>query len=64
MITGAIQNIIIHIIPIVIEVLTSMVIDMLIHTGMGLRMDTNIIMVGIIMVGIIMAGIENVLTKV
>ena len=59
-ITGAIQDI-----PIVTEVLTSMVIDMLIHTGMGLRIDPNIIIdTGIIMVGIIMAGIENVLTKV
>ncbi|MCZ6520624.1 MAG: hypothetical protein O6848_03940, partial [Bacteroidetes bacterium] len=31
--------------------------DIIIHTGMGLRIDTDIIMVGIIDTGIIMVGI-------
>ena len=31
--------------------------DIIIHTGMGLRIDTGIIMVGIIDTGIIMVGI-------
>jgi len=49
MITGPIQDIIIH--------ATLTVIHMVIHTAMGLRIDTDIIMVGIIDTGIIMVGI-------
>ncbi len=49
MITGPIQDIIIH--------ATLTVIDMVIHTAMGLRIDTDIIMVDIIAVGIMAVGI-------
>ena len=54
-ITGAIQDIIIHIIP-TAEDITTVVIDMDIHTGMGFRIDTGIIIdTDIIMAGIIIA---------
>jgi len=57
----AIQDIIIHTIPIVTEDLTTTVIDMFIHTGMGLRIDTGIIIeTGIIMAVIIAVGIMEV----
>ena len=53
-ITRAIQDIIIPI----AEDLTTMVIAMVIHTGMGLRIDIGIIIdTDIIMVGIIMSGV-------
>ncbi len=55
--TVAIQDIIIHIIPIVTEDLTTIVIDMFIPTGMGIRIDTGIIMVDIIAVDIIAVDI-------
>ena len=52
MITGPIQDIIIH-----ATLTVTTIIDMVIHTAMGLRIDTGIIMVGIIDTGIIMVGI-------
>ncbi len=48
----AIQDIIIH-----ATLTVTTIIDMAIHTGMGLRIDTDIIMVGSIDTGIIMVGI-------
>ena len=52
-ITGAIQDIIIHIIP-TAEDITTVVIAMDIHTGMGFRIDIGIIIdTDIIMAGII-----------
>ena len=56
MITGAIQDIVIHIIPIVTKDLTSMVI----HIGMGLCIDTHIIIdTGIITVDIMAVNLWN-----
>ena len=56
-ITRPIQDMIIRIIP-TDTVPTTMGMDMVIHTGMGLRIDTGFIIdMGIIMAGIIMAGI-------
>jgi len=48
MITGPIQDIIIQ-----TTLTVTTIIDMVIHTGMGFRIDTDIIMVGIIDTGII-----------
>ncbi len=48
----AIQDIIIH-----ATLTVTTILDMVIHTAMGLRIDTDIIMVGIIDTGIIMVGI-------
>ena len=52
MLTGPIQDIIIQ-----TTLTVTTIIDMVIHTGMGFRIDTDIIMVGIINTDIIMVGI-------